>query len=360
MPWYQLNDANDPRLDELARQYNLHPLHIEDARTEDESVKVDTAPHYTFAVFKPVRLEPDPDNPSEQMPAFSPIDIFAGKNFLITISDPTCPTTQQALDRARRDGDDEHPGKLLYLILDTIVDLYFPAIDHFDDRIDQLEDKVFDDPSPEILQSVFAIKRELIDLRRVLVNTRDASLHLQRDPNTIIDTDHQPYVRDTYDHIARLLDSVETQRDLLNNTLDIYLSSVANRTNEVMKVLTVLGTIAIPALAISGIYGMNLKGPSLRRLSPRSPMGGRHYRPRHRGPSLCPPQTKVALTHTPPDYCSGRKVPASGRDLDQNITSITYQSTPSTGTSAFGTVVSPSICRRFTSIVVVIEVNGMS
>jgi magnesium transporter len=130
MPWYQLDDANDPKLDELAKKYNLHPLHIEDARSVDESVKVDTAPHYTFAVFKPVRLEPDPDNPGEQMPIFTPIDIFAGKDFLITISDPTCPTTQQALDRARRDGDDEHPGKLLYLILDTIVDLYFPAIDH--------------------------------------------------------------------------------------------------------------------------------------------------------------------------------------------------------------------------------------
>jgi magnesium transporter len=260
MPWYQLDDANDPKLDELAKQYNLHPLHIEDARTKGESVKVDTASHYTFAVFKPVSLVPDPDKPGEEMPNFSPIDIFAGKDFLITISDPKCPTSQQALDRARRDGDDENPGKLLYLILDTIVDLYFPAIDHFDDRIDQLEDQVFDNPSPEILQSIFVIKRELIDLRRVLVNTRDASLHLQRDPNTIIDTDHQPYVRDTYDHVARLLDSVETQRDLLNNTLDIYLSSVANRTNEVMKVLTVLGTIALPALAISGIYGMNLKG----------------------------------------------------------------------------------------------------
>lgn len=260
MPWYQLNDANDPKLDELARQYDLHPLHLEDARSQDESVKVDTAPHYTFAVFKPVRLEPDPDHPGEQTPTFSAIDIFAGKNFLITISDPNCPTTAQALDRARRDGDDEHPGKLLYLILDTIVDLYFPAIDYFDDRIDDLEDAVFDNPSPEILQNIFAIKRKLINLRRVLVNTRDASLHLQRDPNTIIDSDHQLYVRDTYDHIARLLDSVETQRDLLNNTLDIYLSSVANRTNEVMKVLTVLGTIALPALAISGIYGMNLKG----------------------------------------------------------------------------------------------------
>ena len=260
MPWYQLDDANDPKLDELAKQYNLHPLHIEDVRTQDEGVKVDTAPHYTFAVFKPVHLVADPDNPGEQMLAFSPIDVFASNDFLITISDPACPSTQQALDRARRDGDDDHPGKLLYLILDTIVDLYFSAIDHFDDRIDDLEDQVFDNPSPEILQSIFSIKRELIDLRRVFVNTRDASLHLQRDPGTIIDADHQPFVRDTYDHIVRLLDSVETQRDLLNNTLDIYLSSVANRTNEVMKVLTVLGTIALPALAISGIYGMNLKG----------------------------------------------------------------------------------------------------
>lgn len=255
MPWYELESAADHRLDELAKQYNLHPLHIEDCRSENESVKVDTAPHYTFAVFKPVHLEGDPE-----MPTFATIDLFAGKDFLITIADPKCPSTAEALARARRDGSDDNPGRLLYLILDTIVDLYFPAIDHFDDRIDDLEDIVIDSPSPEVLQNIFAIKRELIDLRRVLVNTRDATLHLQRDSGSIIDAEHQLYVRDIYDHVARLLDSVETQRDLLNNTLDIYLSSVANRTNEVMKVLTVLGTIALPVLAISGIYGMNLKG----------------------------------------------------------------------------------------------------
>ncbi len=255
MPWYELESATDPRLDELARQYKLHPLHIEDCRSDNEGVKVDTAPHYTFAVFKPVHL----DGNSGQ-PAFATIDLFAGKDFFITIADPKCPSTAEALARARRDGSDDNPGKLLYLILDTIVDLYFPAIDHFDDRIDDLDDAVIGSPSPEVLQSVFGLKRELIDLRRVLVNTRDASLHLQRDPGSIIDAEHQPYVRDIYDHVTRLLDSVETQRDLLNNTLDIYLSSVANRTNEVMKVLTVLGTIALPVLAISGIYGMNLKG----------------------------------------------------------------------------------------------------
>ena len=113
---------------------------------------------------------------------------------------------------------------------------------------------------PDTLMQVFAMKRQLIDLRRILVGTRDATLHLQRDPQSIVDAEHQPFVRDVYDHVVRLLDSVETQRDLINNALDIYLSSVANRTNEVMKVLTVLGTIALPAIAISGIYGMNVKG----------------------------------------------------------------------------------------------------
>lgn len=252
MPWYELESADDPRLDELAKQYNLHPLHIEDCRSDNEGVKVDTAPHYTFAVFKPVHLNGES--------AFTTIDIFAGKDFFITIAEPSCPASAEALARARRDGSDDNPGKLLYLILDTIVDHYFPAIDRFDDRIDDLEDTVVGSPSPEILQSVFALKRELIDLRRILVNTRDASLHLQRDPGSVINAEQQPYVRDIYDHIARLLDSVETQRDLLNNTLDIYLSSVANRTNEVMKVLTVVGTIALPVIAISGVYGMNLKG----------------------------------------------------------------------------------------------------
>jgi magnesium transporter len=252
MPWYELESADDPRLDELAAQYHLHPLHIEDCRSEHESVKVDTTPSYTFAVFRPVHLNGES--------AFTTIDIFAGKDFFITIAEPDCPASAEALARARRDGSDDNPTRLLYLILDTIVDLYFPAIDQFDDRMDDLEDKVIDSPSPEILQSVFALKRELIDLRRVLVNTRDASLRLQRDPGSVVDAEYQPYIRDIYDHIVRLLDSVETQRDLLNNTLDIYLSSVANRTNEVMKVLTVVGTIALPVIAISGIYGMNLKG----------------------------------------------------------------------------------------------------
>ena len=261
MPWYELTSADDPKLDELAAKYHLHPLHVEDARSADERIKVDQTPTYTFAVLKPIRPT---TKDSGATVAFSTLDIFAGKHegepFFITIAEPTCPATEQALERARRDGSDDKPARLLYLILDTIVDLYFPAIDCLDDEIDALEDRVIALPEPTTLQRVFSIKSQLVDLRRVLVGTRDATLHLQRDPESIIDAEHQPFVRDIYDHVVRLLDSVETQRDLVNNSLDIYLSSVANRTNEVMKVLTVLGTIALPAIAFSGIYGMNLKG----------------------------------------------------------------------------------------------------
>ena len=100
----------------------------------------------------------------------------------------------------------------------------------------------------------------MIELRRVLVNLRDACMSLQRESGSILTPELYPFFRDVYDHSLRLLDMVETLRDLLNNTFDVYLSSVANRTNQVMKVLTVLSTIALPALVISGIYGMNLKG----------------------------------------------------------------------------------------------------
>src|ERR1051325_3285176 len=133
-------------------------------------------------------------------------------------------------------------------------------LDGFAEKVDALEDEALESPAPETLARIFDTKRGLIVLRRVLVNTRDVALHLQRSESPFIHRDMWPFLRDVYDHVARNLDTVEMQRDLLTGALDVYLSSVANRTNQVMKVLTVLGTVALPALVISGFYGMNLKG----------------------------------------------------------------------------------------------------
>jgi magnesium transporter len=110
------------------------------------------------------------------------------------------------------------------------------------------------------LATIFSIKRALIDLRRVLTNTREVATHLQRSENNVIARDLWPFFRDVYDHVARNLDLLETQRDLLSNALDVYLSSVANKTNQIVKVLTVLGTATLPAVIITSFYGMNVKG----------------------------------------------------------------------------------------------------
>jgi magnesium transporter len=144
--------------------------------------------------------------------------------------------------------------------MDHMVDTYLPVLDHFDEVIDTLEDQALQAPTPDTLSGVFDTKRNLIVLRRVMVNTRDVANHLQRTESPLIQKDMWPFLRDVYDHVARNLDTVEMLRDLLTGALDVYLSSVANRTNQVMKVLTVLGTIALPALVVSGIYGLNVKG----------------------------------------------------------------------------------------------------
>lgn len=267
MSWYHFNSPDDPEFDKLAERFHLHSLHVEDARSPGERVKVESSQHYTFALLKTLTIRTTDDEPELDI-----ISIFAGHThkpasqsiddtecFCIVIADTKKLHVAQVLRRGEQEQDKATPQRLLYLIFDAVVDSYFPAVDAMDDRIDLLEDRVLN-PTPELLNSIFDTKRQVVDMRRLLVSTRDASMHLQREPGVQVDSEQQLFLRDLYDHTSRLLDSIETQRDLLNNALDIYLTSTANRTNEVVKVLTVLSTVALPALIITGVYGMNVKG----------------------------------------------------------------------------------------------------
>jgi magnesium transporter len=253
LAWYQLETKDDSELDRLAEQFKLHSVHIEDSRAQDGRIKVDVMPDYLFVTLKPLHVVDDEI-------VESPLHAFIGRDCCITIADLECRPVREAMERAWRSGTETPPSKILYLIFDTVVDAYFTMIDHLDDRVDLIEDDVLENPSPKILERLFEYKRQLIDLRRIIVATRDVGMYLQRDSGNLVDVDLYPFYRDVYDHLLRLADTIDTLRDLLNNTLDVYLSSVANRTNQVMKVLTVLSTIALPALVISGFYGMNLKG----------------------------------------------------------------------------------------------------
>ena len=255
MEWHKILDPNSPDLDTLAERYHLHPLHIEDCRHRNQSAKIEESEGYVFTVMKGVRLGPD----GELLTA--DLDIFFGADFVITVLEDNCPESISLLEEVGKATDgNSRADQVYYRIVDHMVDACLPVLDHFDETIDVLEDQALEAPTPATLAEIFKTKRSLIVLRRVLVNTRDVASHLQRTESPFISRDMWPFLRDVYDHVARNLDTVEMQRDLLTGALDVYLSSVANRTNQVMKVLTVLGTVALPAVVVSSIYGMNVKG----------------------------------------------------------------------------------------------------
>jgi magnesium transporter len=255
MQWHDIHDPASEELDRLAAQYGLHPLHVEDCRHRDQRAKVEEGQGYLFTVLKPVRVDEDGDFNAVDL------DIFLGADFVITVEETECPEVRALIDRIHQAMANEARSDHVYhRILDELVDSYLPLLDRLHDTIDRLEDQALESPTPDVLSTIFRTKRTLIFLRGVLVNTRDLTAHVQRLQAPWISGEMMPFFRDVYDHVARNLDTVEIMRDLLASSLDVYLSSVANRTNQVMKVLTVAGTIALPALVISGFYGMNLKG----------------------------------------------------------------------------------------------------
>lgn len=255
MTWYKITDPASPELDELAERYHLHPLHIEDCRHRNQSAKIEEGEGYLFAVLKVMRLMDDGSLHAADL------DVFFGQTFVVTVEEEACPEIKSIIQEVLQTPiAPQRSDQVFYRIMDHVVDSYLPILDHFDDSIDALEDEALENPTPDTLSRIFQNKRALAILRRVLVNTRDVTGHLQRTESPYIARDMWPFLRDVYDHVARNLDLVEMMRDLLSGALDVYLSSVANRTNQVMKVLTVLSTIALPALVVSGFYGMNVKG----------------------------------------------------------------------------------------------------
>ena len=254
MEWHDLRDPNDRELDALAERFHLHPLHVEDCRHGHQRAKMEEGADYLFVVLKPVHVTDDGEV------NITDLDLFLGRDYLITVQEGHCPTVRAYLDQLHSTANTARADQLFYKVSDGVVDGYSPALDWFNDAIDQIEDAVIEKPSPSTLQRVFSSKRGLIELRRALSNMRDVAGQLQRLETGLIQHDLLPFLRDLYDHLARNLDMVEMQRDLLSGAMDVYLSSVANRTNQVMKVLTVLGTIALPSIVISGLYGMNIKG----------------------------------------------------------------------------------------------------
>jgi len=252
LQWFDVADPASPELDELAQRFGLHPLQIEDCRHRPQRPKTEEHDHYIFAVLKHMHDPKDLD--------FDDIDVFFGGDFLITVRSGDSAVFDSVRVRAGQEKIDRL-DKLLYVIVDQIVDAYQPVLDKIADDIADIEDIVLDKPDPEMLARIFALKRKLVDFRRISAGMREVVNELMRREKGLLGDDLDVYFRDVYDHIIRTVELIETYRDLLSGALDIYLSAVANRTNEVMKILTVWGTVALPLVIITGFFGMNLKLP---------------------------------------------------------------------------------------------------
>ncbi|HXS76790.1 MAG TPA: magnesium/cobalt transporter CorA [Terracidiphilus sp.] len=250
--WFDVADPASPELDELARRFELHELQIEDCRHRPQRPKTEEHDHYIFTVLKHIHDAAELD--------FDDIDLFLGPDFLISVRNADAVVIESVRARAREEKTDRL-DRLFYMIVDQIVDGYQPVLDKLADEISEIEDVVLEQPDPETLARIFALKRKLIEFRRVAAGMREVVNALMRREKGLLGDDLDPYFRDVYDHIIRTVDMIETYRDLLSGALDIYLSAVANRTNEVMKVLTIWGTVALPLVIITGFFGMNLKLP---------------------------------------------------------------------------------------------------
>jgi magnesium transporter len=250
--WFDICDPDSPELDELARQFGLHELEVEDCRKRPQRAKYNEHDNYIFCVLKHL-------HENERL-AFDDFDLFLGRDFLITVHKGREDVLEKIRLRAVEEGA-IRLDRLAYIAVDTIVDDYMPMLDAIAEETSDIEDAVLEKPDPEMLRDIFTLKRKLIGFRRNAGGMREVVNAIIRRENGIAADDLDPYFRDVYDHLIRTVDLIESYRDLLTSSLDIYLSAVANRTNEVMKVLTIYGTVALPLVIITGFFGMNLPLP---------------------------------------------------------------------------------------------------
>ncbi len=257
----ETSESDLPRIEALLRDvFHFHPLAIEDALSETHVPKLDDWGEYLYLVFQTLEC-----TASNGVLLSHELDLFLGANYLISCHgvpmDPVASLRRQLeRDPSRMNQGADH---LLYLLLDAGVDNYMTAIDSLDQQIDEAQEEVFDSATPETLQKIFRVKRSAVKIHRVIAPQREVVNRLARDAYPQIDGPDRVYFRDIYDHLVRLHDISESLRDLVSGALDTYLSAMSNRTNEIMKTLTLVTVMFLPMSFLAGFFGMNFFGENL-------------------------------------------------------------------------------------------------
>ncbi|WP_340073751.1 magnesium/cobalt transporter CorA [Leptobacterium sp. I13] len=254
--WININGLNNTAdIQKLGKRYSLHPLVLEDIVDTDQRPKIEEYNTYVFVVFKMLYYQNDVLNVEH-------ISMVLGKNYVLTFQEadgdvfnPLRTRIKEAKGRIRTEKSDY----LLFALLDAIVDHYFLVIETLGEKIELIEDTLFNEPDDTITRQIQDIKKEALKIRRAVFPAREVIGRLEKIDSLLFNKDIRDYYRDLYDHTIQIIENIEIYRDTVWGLMDTYMSTVSNRMNNVMKVLTIIATIFIPLTFIAGIYGMNFE-----------------------------------------------------------------------------------------------------
>jgi magnesium transporter len=268
--WLDLTAPTREDVEALRDLFGFHPLALEDAKEFGQRPKLDGYGDYMFLVFYGARdVDAVQDGSAGADGFLREVQMFVSGKYLVTLHQDKLPVLDE--QRSKLEGVVLHSEQfLLYRVFDALTDSFFPLLARMDDEIDELEDAVLAGPTDAQLQQLFAMKRELVAMRKVVSPQRDLFARsidaLAELPG--LELDERDYFRDVYDHLIRISDLIDSYRDLLSNTTDLYLSTVSNRQNEVMKQLAIVGSIFLPLSFITGFFGMNFTWLVAKAISP--------------------------------------------------------------------------------------------
>ena len=256
--WLNIDGVHQTEIiEQVGKYFSIHPLVLEDIANTGQRPKMEDLEDYIFVTLRMLRFdEKENETKAEQ------VSIVLGKGFAISFQERQGDVFDDIRERIRnnkgriRKMDADY---LAYVLIDAIVDNYFSILETLGETIEEIEGKLVTSPSTETLRTLHDLKREMIFLRKSVWPLREVINRMERSESSLINKSTCIFLRDVYDHTIQVMDSVETFRDMLSGMLDIYLSSVSNRMNEIMKVLTVIATIFIPLTFLAGIYGMNFR-----------------------------------------------------------------------------------------------------
>jgi magnesium transporter len=243
----------------LGSLFGMHPLAVEDSLNPNSRVKVDEYPGAMFAIVRGVEFCEDTEDPYD-VDTYN-LSFFVSGRMLVTAHATASPAVDGMRARIRRQPDlaARGPVFLMHQMMDASIDAYFPVVDQIDAFIDAIEERVFVRFDQAAMRDIYQVRRLVLSLRRQLAPQREVFNALANRPTVTVPEEAQRYFRDVYDHVMRIYDSLDVQRDLLASTLDAYFTQVNNRTGEASKALAVIGAISIPFVVVSGMWGMNFE-----------------------------------------------------------------------------------------------------